>query len=587
MQCIFEVSWEVCNKVGGIYAVLVSKAKYAKKYFDEYYFIGPYFQEQLADFEEKAPPNDIREIFDILKSKSIFCHYGKWGATDTDTVLIDFSEFMKNKDKIKEELWMDYKIDSLNSGYDFDEPTVWAKAAGILLEEIGKKWQNKEIIAHIHEWLAGAALLHLKKKNVKIATVFTTHATILGRAIADGNRPLYNLLKVIDPDKEASNYNILAKYQTEKECTLKSDVFTTVSKITALETEYLLKRKPDLLLINGMDTHELPDVEAISQGHKVNKEKIKEFLTAYFAPYYPLDLENCLFYFISGRYEFHNKGIDIFIEALRRLNERLKNEKSSKRIIVFFFIPVSTKGKNMDILENRALLEKIEHLVDERLPEIRSNIINSALLGTLQKEKILNETFISEMKKMVFSLKKKGSPPITVFELADKQNDAIYNALQKAGLTNKEEDKIKAIYYGNYLSLSDGLLGLDYYSAILGCHLGVFPSYYEPWGYTPIESAIRGVPAITTNLSGFGKFVEENLKPKEGIFVLKRENKSDEEATEGLVEYMYNYSNLIKEERIKNKIIAENFGPRFSWENLILNYVEAYDMALNKVYRKK
>ncbi len=190
------------------------------------------------------------------------------------------------------------------------------------------------------------------------------------------------------------------------------------------------------------------------------------------------------------------------------------------------------------------------------------------------------------LKKLIASLKKKGLPPLTVYELADKQNDAILNGLTRAGLVNKEEDRVRAIYYGSYLSSSDGLLGLDYYSAIWGCHLGIFPSYYEPWGYTPIESAARGVPSITTDLSGFGKFVEENLKANECIFVLKRENRSDEQAINELVDYMYWYANLSKEERIRNKIMAENFVLRLSWENLMPNYIKAYELALARAYGK-
>lgn len=586
MQCVFEVSWEVCNKVGGIYTVIQSKAEYVKHYFDEYYFIGPYFPDKLVDFEEQVPSNELKEIFEILKAKDILCHYGAWTTTHTHCILIDFSEFMKNKNKIKGDLWQDYKIDSLSAGQDFDEPVVWATAVGMLLEEISNKWQNKQIIMHFHEWLSGAALLYLKKRNVKGATVFTTHATILGRAIADANKPLYSILKIIDAEKEAYKYNINAKHQTEKATALNADVFTTVSKITALETEYLLKRKADLILINGVNFSEFPDLEMIPQSHKSNKEKIKEFLSAYFFPYYAFDLENCLFYFISGRYEFHNKGIDIFIEGLKRLNERLKKEKSKKRVVVFFFIPVAIKSKNIEILENRALFERLEKFIDDNLPEIRKNILYTAVSGALFNEKMFSETFVTEIKKLVFSLKKKGLPPITVYELADKQNDPILNSLENAGLTNKEEDRVKVIYYGSYLSLSDGLLGLDYYSAIWGCHLGVFPSYYEPWGYTPIESASHGVPSITTDLSGFGKFVEENLNSKEGIFVLKRENKSDEQAINELADYLYWYTNLGKEERINNKIVAENFVLRLSWENLISNYIKAYELALSIAYRK-
>ncbi|MFH1248845.1 MAG: glycosyltransferase [archaeon] len=586
MQCIFEVSWEVCNRVGGIYTVIESKAEYAMKYFDDYFFVGPYFAHNLSDFEELAPSADLEEIFSKLNSKGIYCHYGRWIAAKGTAILIDFSGLMNSKNQIKGDLWKDYKIDSLFAGNDFDEPVVWSTAAGMLIEEFSRKFPNKEIIVHVHEWLAGACLLYLKKLNSNIATVFTTHATVLGRAIADSNRPLYHILKTIDPSKEAYNCGVSSKHGMEKATASNCDIFSTVSDITALETEYLLGRKPDILLINGVNFREFPDLEAIPQGHRVNKEAIKEFLMAYFSPYYTVDLENALFYFLSGRYEFHNKGIDVTIESLKKLNEKLKKEKSDKTIVFFFFVPGATSSKNIEILENTAILERIERLVDENNLEIRKKIIYSALAGKFPSENIFEEHFTREMKQLIFSLRKKGLPPVEVYELEDKNHDAILNALQRAGLNNKEEDRVKVIHYGNYLGLGDGLLGLDYYSAIWGCHLGVFPSYYEPFGYTPIESAAHGVPAITTDLSGFGRFALSSMKTNEGVFVLKRENKSFEEVSGELTDYLYWYSNLSKEERIKNKIIAENFSMNFSWSTLISNYLKAYELALRRAYNK-
>jgi glycogen phosphorylase/synthase len=260
MQCIFEVSWEVCNRVGGIYTVLESKAESAMKYFEDYFFVGPYFAQNLSDFEEQEPPKELKDIFLRLKNRGISCHYGRWIAAKGTAILIDFFGLMSNKNQIKGDLWKDYGIDSLFAGNDFDEPVIWSTAAGMLIEEFSNAFSSKEIIVHVHEWLAGACLLHVKKTKLRISTVFTTHATILGRAIADSNRPLYHLLKTIDPAKEAYNYGIIAKHSMEKTTASNCDIFTTVSEITGLETENLLGRKPDLLLINGVNFKEFPDL---------------------------------------------------------------------------------------------------------------------------------------------------------------------------------------------------------------------------------------------------------------------------------------------------------------------------------------
>ncbi|MBW2963355.1 hypothetical protein KY306_01100, partial [Candidatus Woesearchaeota archaeon] len=296
-----------------------------------------------------------------------------------------------------------------------------------------------------------------------------------------------------------------------------------------------------------------------------------------------------LFYFISGRYEFRNKGLNVFIEALSKLNEKLKKSKNGMTIVSFIFVPADFKAMKLEVVESKSLFEDIQDAVDDYMGVLRKNIIYSIANKKLPSEKdIFDEDFLFEMKKGILSFKKDGNPPIVTHDLVS-QRDAIYQALINSGLDNKEDDRVKVIFYPIYLSSSDGLMDLDYYPAIWGSHFGVFPSYYEPWGYTPLESAAYGVPSITTDLAGFGLYVEEHLKKNHnktdhpGILVLKRRGRKHEEIVNDLTEMMFWYATLPKKERIQNKITAEHFAPKLDWKYLIKHYIEAHDKALEKI----
>ena len=286
---LFELSWEVCNKVGGIFTVVKSKAAQMVKYYDQnYYLVGPYFADRAKGiFEEGAAPQELKGIFDNLNKEGIKCHYGKWLIEgEPKTILIDFADFHNKKDDIKKQLWETDKIDSLKSDFDFDEPMIWSWAAGKMIEQFIAANKGKKIVGHFHEWLCGAGLLYLKKQKVKAGLVFTTHATRLGRTLASANLPLYDMLKKIDADKEAYNHNVYFKHQIEKAAAHQSHVFTTVSEITAIEAEALLGRKPEVLVFNGLDINKFPTFEEIAIKHRLQRDRMREFILYYLAPYY-------------------------------------------------------------------------------------------------------------------------------------------------------------------------------------------------------------------------------------------------------------------------------------------------------------
>jgi len=497
---------------------------------------------------------------------------------------MDFKDYWPQLNQIKTKLWQDYQIDSLGTGYDFNEPVLWATATGLFLEKASPLFKEEKIVAHFHEWLSGAGLLYLSKKQ-KIGTVFTTHATCLGRTLSYHNVDFYSILRKIDPEREISRYNIKAKHQLEKQTAQNCDVFTTVSEITALEAERFLGRKPDLLLPNGLEAEKFLSFEEIVIKHRLQRERLKEFLLFYFFPYYDFDLENTLFYFIVGRYEFRAKGIDIFIKALAKLNQQLIKNKSKKTIVAFFWIPAAVREIKPELLENREFFKDIKDSLEEISWETEEKILYSIISGKKITEKVLfEEDFLFDIKKKLMKLKREGQPFLSTHNLIDPQ-DVILSSLQEAGLTNKKSDKVKAVFYPIYLTGHDGLSNLNYQESIQACHLGVFPSFYEPWGYTPLEAAALGVTSVTTDLAGFGRFCQGLNKEEKypGIFVLERFHKTDREEIESLARFLYRFSQFSRKQRIENKIQARKIAAQADWKNFIKNYIQAHNQAVRNV----
>ncbi|PIN86833.1 hypothetical protein COV19_02405 [Candidatus Woesearchaeota archaeon CG10_big_fil_rev_8_21_14_0_10_44_13] len=599
-DCLFEVSWEVCNKVGGIYTVIMSKAALINQKYKNYFVIGPYFENQAKEiFVEQETPSEFRRAFDDLTKEGIFCHYGIWQIKgEPKAILIDFQNFMGRKNDLKKFYWDTFKIDSLFAEWDFDEPMLWSTAAGKLIGRYciyNNKNNGQKIVGHFHEWMSGFGLLYLKnakkEEGIKIGTIFTTHATMLGRSIAGSGEPLYEMLDSMDPMKEAYNHGVQAKFLAEKACALNADIFTTVSEITAIEAEKILGRKADVLLLNGLDISRFPTYEECAIKHRKNREIIREFVAYYFFPHYKFDLEQTLLFFIVGRYEFKNKGIDIFIKALTNLNEIMKKEDTKKTVVALFCIPRDVHGAKLELSLNKNSYYQIKDFVEENLEEFKEKIINNIMtcdvnafndVKKFQQEKIFDQDFLLEAKKIRINFMKKGNPLIVTHNISYEENDDIVRNLVNTGLDNKEEDKVKAIFYPVYLSGIDGLIDLPYYEAITGCHLGLFPSYYEPWGYTPLESAALGVPSLTTDLGGFGRFLMQKGVINNGVFILQRFHKTEEETVQHFTEILHNFTKLDDKGRVRQKILAKEASNLADWGELINNYYEAHNGAVRK-----
>ena len=585
---VFEISYEVCNKVGGIYALLSSKAaRIVEVYGQNYYAVGPYYEPKAGlEFTDEKPPEFLRKIFGQLEKEGIKCYFGKWLIPGRpNTILVDYSGLMGMKKEIKTKLWEDYGIDSLDADSWFDDPVIWSTAVGMLLDEIRHAMakEKKKMVCHFHEWLCGGALLHVCKK---VPTVFTTHATVLGRSVAGCGEDIHEEIreglkrKRTVEERREYKYNVQAKHQMEKACARYSTVFTAVSETLADEAQYILGRRPDMVLPNGLDISKFPTMEEFAVLHRKYRSKIKDFLNAYFAPYYPITLWDCMIFFISGRYEFRNKGIDIFINALGKLNTELKKRKFKRNVFAFFLIPAGIRGENVGLLENVALHKDLKWLVQEEMPTVEEQIVNETVNTGAPENVRFRKEFVEECRRKMGNFKKKGTPPLCAFDLTDEKNDQIINALKENSLTNQGEDKVKVIFYPSYLSGSDRLLGLDLDQFVEGTHLGVFPSYYEAWGYTPQETAAHGVMSVTTDFAGFGNFIQKIDDKKHGIIVLKRAGKTNEEASRDLFRIMLDVLLMPREERINLKADAKELAAFADWKVLVENYVEAHNRAV-------
>ncbi len=585
MQLV-EVSFEVGNKVGGIHTVLASKSRLMKFLFRPYLAVGYYDpRKSPMEFVEESVPDEIAPAADALRELGADVRYGRWLVPGKpDVVLINPGRIMERLNEIKYYYWDWYRVDSLRSDDWFNVPVAWSYSVGIFLQKLLGERSDTVVLAH--EWLSGGAVLYLRKHAPNVPTIFHTHATMLGRVLANAGYDLYGMIdgRSANPDELAYKHGIEAKHLMEKASARNAHVFTTVSGVTAREAEFILGRRPDLVLPNGLDMDVIPAMEDLSHRHVVNEEKINAFVLGYFAPYYPVDVDNTLYFFFSGRYDIRVKGIDALIDSLSVLNKRLKVEHSPRRLVFFFFVARSGYHVNRDVVENLSTFRAIEDHVDRALPGLRARILRDLAAGRLPSADVFDESFTYDLRRMMLTLRKRqgGLPPVSTHDVAP--DDYIARRLREAGLNNAADDPVKVIYYPEYLSPGDGLLNLSYYDMVTGMHLGVFPSYYEPWGYTPLETAAWGVPAITTDVAGFGQFILDEygeFARRSAITVLPRRNLSYDAFVDELADAMHWFLTMPRRNRLERKIEAKYMAKRADWSELIKAYVSAAERALH------
>ena len=541
---IFESSWEVCNKVGGIYTVLSTRAKTLHDvYKDKLIFIGPDFwvgKENPLFIESDNLCVAWREH--ALKNDGLKVRVGRWNIPGEPMVfLVDFFPFFAQKDEIYGKMWEDFHVDSLHAYGDYDEASMFSYAAGKVVESFYRfsLSEKDKVIYQAHEWMTGLGALYVQKTVPQIATIFTTHATSIGRSIAGNNKPLYDYLFAYNGDQMARELNMEAKHSIEKQTAHHVDCFTTVSEITNNECRELLDKPADVVLMNGFEDDFVPQGRAFAPKRKKARAALLNLANKLLGT----DLgDDTLIIGTSGRYEFKNKGINVYLEALNRLT---RDKNLQKNVLAFIKVPSWVGEPRQDLLERMH-----------------------------SKEKFTTPLHC----------------PFITHWLHNMSQDQVLDMLKYMGMSNSAESKVKVIFIPCYMDGNDGIMDITYYDLVLGNDLTVYPSYYEPWGYTPLESVAFHVPAITTDLAGFGLWVN-SLKGgyselKDGVKVIHRTDYNYSEVADAIKDTVSEFSALKDAEIKKIRKNAADIAEKALWKHFIKYYYEAYDIALRNAQKR-
>jgi phosphorylase/glycogen(starch) synthase len=531
---IFETSWEVCNKVGGIHTVISTKAlNIVDEVGDNYILIGPDVWREDIKNPEFIPDESLYAEWRARADKEgLRVKIGRWNIAGKPIVmLIDFTPYFGQQDEIFAKFWETYKLDSISGQWDYVEPALFGYAAGKLIESFTTFYQEHlNIVAQFHEWMTGTGILYLKKMAPWIATSFTSHATVLGRCIAGNNRPLYGKMKEYIPGQIAREFNIVAKQSLEKTSAAEADVFTTVSELTSRECSHFLGKDVDIVTPNGFEDSFVPASDVFREKRQTARMRLKTVAEAVLG--YEL-ADDCIMVANSGRYEFRNKGVDIYIDSLGELN---KKDKLEKECVAFLLMPAYHKGPRQDLIDI---------------------LYNNGPAN--------------------------GGDRYLTHSLHYPESDPVLQRIGANNLHNDQKSQVKIIFVPCYLNGNDGIFNLPYYDLLIGFDLTVFPSYYEPWGYTPLESLMFSIPTITTDLSGFGLWVREYFEnPGNGITVIERTDDNEAKVISDIRNFIMLFMSLGEEEKKKARIKAHEISRIAMWDSLVKHYFTAYDIALNK-----
>lgn len=541
---IFESSWEVCNKVGGIYTVLSTRAKTLQDAMkDRIIFIGPDFWKENESPYFKEDKSLFADWQILAFEQGLNVRVGRWTIPgEPIAILVDFNPFFEQKDEIYTWLWDKYKVDSLHAYGDYDEASMFSYAAALVTESFYNHYldPSKKVIYHGNEWMTGLGVLYIQNKLPQIGTLFTTHATSIGRSIAGNMKPLYDYLFAYNGDQMSNELNMQSKHSIEKQTAMHVDCFTTVSDITAKECHELLDKPVDVVLPNGFDNSFVPKAATFTKKRKIARKKLLDVANALLGE--QLD-DDTLIVSTSGRYEFRNKGVDVYIEAMNRL---LRVKNLNKKVLAFIVVPGWVGEPRKDLMERLSSGQQYT----ESLPV----------------------------------------PQITHW-LHEMSHDNVLNMLKHYDMHNRKDDNVKVIFLPCYLDGKDGILNLEYYDVILGNDLCIYPSYYEPWGYTPLEAVAFKVPCITTDLAGFGLWANSIIgrygEISDGVKVIKRTDYNYSEVADNLKDTIVEYASFTPKQVEAARKKADALSKKALWSEFIKYYNKAYHIALEKAENRK
>lgn len=588
---LVEIAWEVCNQVGGIYTVVRSKIpEMVRHWNDDFFLIGPYYHHNIvSDFDYADFKNPtINSAIENCRNKGLEIHVGQWLVSGRpQTILFNPESVMHKLGEIKYFYWEHHNIDFKNHDPLMDQVLAFGYMVYEFISELTRSCMDSdtELISHFHEYMAGSAIPEIRRNQIPVKIVFTTHATLLGRYLAMNDPNFYNHLPFVNWEEEAKNFNIEANVKLERACAHGAHVFTTVSEITGKECTHLLGRPADFILPNGLNIDRFYVPHEVQNLHHKYKATLEKFVIGHFFQSYSFDLSKTLYFFTSGRFEYLNKGYDLTLEALARLNWKLKQSGSNMTVIMFFITKRPTHSINSEVLNSRAVMGSIDANCDSIIELLRKRLFLNAASSEDHRlpdlNSLVDDYWKLRYRRTIQSWKIHHLPKVVTHNLEDDASDPILNFLRNSELINKKEDNVKIVYHPDFLSSTNPLIGLDYGDFVRACHLGVFPSYYEPWGYTPIECLARGVAAISSDLSGFGDYLKNVKKDHEanGMYIVERDNKSFEESAEHLANIMFEFVNKTSRMRIDLRNKSEDLSESFDWKVLYKEYLNSYANA--------
>ena len=541
---IFESSWEVCNKVGGIYTVLSTRAKTLQEALrDKIIFIGPDFWKENESPYFKEESSLFADWQWEAKNQGLKIRVGRWTVPgEPIAILVDFNPYFEKKNDIYGWLWENYGVDSLHAYGDYDEASMFSYAAALVVESFYNHYLTlkDKVIYHANEWMCGLGALYINNKLPQIGTIFTTHATSIGRSIAGNMKPLYDYLFAYNGDQMAGELNMQSKHSIEKQTAHYVDCFTTVSDITAKECVELLDKPVDVVLPNGFDNSFVPSAAKFNRKRNAARRKMLDVANALLGE--NLD-DDTLLVSTSGRYEFRNKGIDVFVESMNRLP---RDRDLKKKVVAFIEVPGWVGEPRKDLQERLKSGKKYDAPLD--VPQVTHWLHNMS-------------------------------------------HDNVLGMMKYYDMHNRKDEKVKVIFLPCYLDGNDGIVNLTYYDIVLGNDLCIYPSYYEPWGYTPLEAIAFKVPCITTDLAGFGLWANsvfgKNGEIEDGVKVIHRTDYNYSEVADIIKDTVADFSNMPKKQVDACRKNAGELSKKALWSEFIKYYYEAYDIALGKAEERK